>query len=173
MLASIIAQAEIKKQAETKNFSQYTSLENKDCIKQQLNAEEIEYLCPSFSDLDVSIVEYDSVVLFVTRQGKRFYLGIETPKADLGNKIEWRFNKRRKKYQDEVKLVTLIVRGGDSQTLKQSSDSFLYVVKVTPKDICLVAKVPPIVNQNKEARKIADQSSDLKCMFDQSIEGDY
>jgi hypothetical protein len=148
--------------------SSYTSITAQDCTLQDSNPV-LEYAsqnCKSFSDeIDVKVIEEEARQTVEFSRGSQDYplnlqpLGF----SKLGPKIEWRYKKGRPN-----NIVGMIVRLNVSEQAGGIGKvtSYLIVSKVTPSEICVIGKIPPLSGgqQNKQARLIAERSAQMPCL---------
>lgn len=152
----------------TRFQSSYTSIAAQDCTLQDSNPV-IHYAsqnCPSFSDeIDIKVIEDDArQTIEFSRGSQEYALNLQALGfSQLGPKIEWRYQKGQPN-----NITSIIVRLNVSEKAGQVGKvtSYLIVSKVTPTEICIVGKIPPLPNaqQNKQARLMADRSAPMPCI---------
>ena len=149
--------------SDAKYFSRYTGLQSEDCIGAQEHSESYHDHCPAFYGYEILLHVYAPTVLEIIPPGQRPSFSVAVRESTLGKVLEWRYEKKRKKFHDTIKLNAFIFRGipDDSQI---NSKTLLYVVKISADKICLIAKIPPQKNQNNKAHKIADNPLEYPCL---------
>jgi len=122
-------------------------------------------ICPRFKGIGINVVKDDvQQHIVLTRDNQQYPLifNEKTTKnsthTTLGPTVEWRLNRSR---TDSV--VGLIMRVY-IHTGANKKRSFLVVSKVTPQTICVVGNIPPQRNQNKQARRMVDNSANMPCI---------
>ncbi len=148
--------------------SQYTELWAKDCKTISEAEESIEKICPAILGYQLILAEGDlrQSVTIVDPKGKRhplkYYQTISGAFTFLGPKAEWRLKKVHGSLQPQALIVRVNARESVDQPDKVTS--YLAVAKITPQEICVVGKISPQKQQNELARKLADTSSQKKCL---------
>jgi hypothetical protein len=155
-------------QAQT-NTSAYTDLDRKFCRTLLLrDAELIEYegRCSGLGGYKLLVTQEDTShdLSVVTPKGEKNSLNLWNPasqaSSSLGPKAEWRLKTEAGKSTP----VALIVRYNFAETNSPNKKaSFLVVVKITPKEICVTDKINSGSNANEEARRSADMSATQPC----------
>ncbi len=144
----------------------YTSLEAGKCktLKVDTESESSTQECPGLARYKVFVDEGDlrQNIRIKTPDGKEYSLDLWTVVgsgfSSLGPKAEWRLQKNQ--------AVALIVRYNLSENPEDSSKitSYLVVIKITPKIICVTDKILPSANANFAAQKAADAALEKACL---------
>ena len=149
-----------------KYISSYTSIDENDCVT--LDSDDLGSIqeCESFGDIGVRVVEGDirqSIIL--TRKNREYILNFQSTTSigfsTLGNKIEWRYENRKPK---NIKGMIIRLEVNEDPEDLDKITSYLVVSKITPKDICIVGKILPQVNQNELARAMLGSKEELPCL---------
>jgi len=158
-------------QAQTK--SAYTNLDAKFCKTLKSTAEEAgSYVgrCPGTSGYTLLVEEGDlrQNITVVTPQKSKHSLDLWTVVSpafsSLGPKAEWRLTTQNRK----TTPTALIVRynASEDSSKPEKTTSYLAVIKITPKEICVTDKVSPGPKANEDARRLADESATKPCLKD-------
>ncbi len=146
--------------------SAYTSIESKDCTTLSNTNLGASFSCEAYGNMKVEVLEEDlrqSITLI--RDKKRYPLelwrSVSPAFSFLGNKIEWRFRKKEK-YKPFAMITRYNVSVGE---YLEQTNSYLAVVKITNKNMCVVGKVKPQRKQNILAREMADKAESLNCVL--------
>jgi hypothetical protein len=152
--------------ANAANFdSAYTSIQSKHCQLLESDRMGSAQSCASFGNIKVQVIEGDlrqSITLI--RQGKYypldFWRTVSPAFSSLGSLIEWRYQKGQRDTPNGIITRLNVSIGEDAEVTK----SYLVVVKITAKAICVVGKISPRAKQNQMARKMVEVSSDMACL---------
>lgn len=115
------------------------------------------------------LVEDDDLrqsVTVLTPRGERHPLNywqvITTAFSSVGDKAEWRLERKRGK----ARPIALIVRvyASENPDSPDEKTSYLAVAKITAGEICVTEKVKGGATANEEARRAADASADKPCL---------
>lgn len=153
-------------QAADEYVSHYTSLKHKDCINLDDGHEYSVEQCPAFDAYEVRLIFADlRQSLTLAKNGQEypldFYTTVSGGFSTMGDVLEWRFQKTDK----APKLRALITRFSvEDQPDSDKATSYLVVAKVTPDEVCVVGKIPPVKKQNEKARIMADKADTLSCI---------
>jgi len=146
--------------------STYTSIKENQCHTISTDGLGSTQECNSFANINVQVIDSDlrqSITLL--REGDlyplNFFIKVSSRWSLLGDKIEWRYKK-----SDTGHPIALIVRFNVSEDLNNPDKmtSYLVVSKITPDNICVVGKIPPLTNQNQLARNMAEIAQDMDCL---------
>lgn len=105
-------------------------------------------------------------VTVITPDGKRhplhFWQVVTTAFSTVGEKAEWRVERRGQKTQP----VALIVRvyANENPEAPDERTSYLAVAKITAEKVCVTGKIKGGATANEEARRAADASADKPCL---------
>lgn len=165
LLASSHAHAQTK--------SVYTNLDAKFCKTLKSSAEEAgSYVgrCPGTSGYALLVEEGDlrQNITVVTPQKTKHSLdlwSVVSPAfSSLGPKAEWRVTTQKR----QAIPTALIVRynASEDSSKPEKTTSYLAIIKITPKEICVTDKVSPGPKANEDARRLADESATKPCLKD-------
>jgi hypothetical protein len=154
------------------NESHYTSIKESECTTIEATDMGSVQRCQQFQTIDVQAVEQDlRQSLTLVRDGKRypleFWKTVSSAPSVLGAVVEWR-SPSGKPYR----LIGMITRLNVSEDIEDLSatTSYLVVSKVTDEEICVVGKIPPTVEQNRQARLLVDSAVALPCVEPQNAD---
>jgi hypothetical protein len=151
------------------NTTAYTDLGRKFCRTLLLrDAELIEYQgsCPGHGGYKLLVIQEDTShdLTVVTPKGTKHPLNLWDPDSQassgLGPKAEWRLKTEGRTSTP----VALIVRYNTEETQTFRKRSFLVIVKITAKEICVTEKIDSGPNANEQARRSADLSPTQPCL---------
>lgn len=152
------------------NSSAYTELGRKFCKTLLLrDAELVEYKgrCPGLGGYQLLVNQEDSSfdLAVLTPTGTETSLNLWDPvrhtSSSLGPKAEWRLKTEAGKSTPIGLIVRYNFEEKESPTRKAS---FLIVIKLTEKEICVTDKINQGPNANEEARRRADLSANKACL---------
>jgi len=144
--------------------SLYTGLITKDCKASGLAVEDgYSGVCPGVAGYTLELIEGDlrQTVNVISPDKKKHELelwsNVSTGFSSMGEKAEWRMKGKVP--------VALIVRYNASESPEDASKitSYLVVVKISKRDVCIVDILKPSKTQNVDARKLADTPSKRIC----------
>ena len=150
--------------------SAYTSIKFEECST--LSSDEMggSFKCQNYHDINVEISEGDlrqSITLI--RNKKRYPLelwsSVSPAFSSLGDKIEWRFDKKNK--QRPIAMINRFTTETGERSEKKTS--YLVVSKITDNEICVVGKILPQKNQNILARKMANKAKKMPCLLKKKV----
>lgn len=144
----------------------YTSLEPNKCKTLEIDtqSESSTQQCSGFAGYRVFVDEGDlrQNIRIKTPEGKEHSLElwsvVGSGFSSLGPRLEWRLK--------SGKPFALILRFNLSENPEDASKltSYLVVVKVTDKAICVTQKIPPSANANLLAQKAAETATAQACL---------
>ncbi len=146
--------------------STYTSIDEKDCTT--LDSDDLGSIqeCEPFGDIRVKVLDGDirkSITL--TRQNREYILDFQsvlsTGFSTLGSQIEWRYERGK---EERVKGIIVRLDVNDDPENLDKVSSYLVVSKITPKNICVVGKIPLQSKRNELARAMLDSKEELPCL---------
>jgi len=157
-------------EAQTPNLkphSLYTTLSEHGCklISVQEEGANSAQRCPGAGGFSVLVLDSDSrqSVTLVSRDGRkyplRFWDVITHSFSSLGPKAEWRVSGAP---QRTIGLIIRVNANEDPDTAAVTS--YLAVAKITPSEVCVVAKIHPSANANTKAREAADKAASAPCL---------
>ena len=145
--------------------SSYSSIESRHCRLLESHRMGSTQSCPSFRGIKVNVIEGDlRQTINLIRKDKEYPLNlwskISPAFSFLGTKIEWRHTKGKPR---DIKGI--IVRFNASEDFDNSAKttSYLAVVKINAKTMCVVGKIAPQAKQNQKARNMLDRSHNMPC----------
>ncbi len=145
----------------------YTDLTDKSCKTTDKNDEEewMTAVCPGVGGFKLEVFEGDlrSSVNVIAPSGKKTELEFQKVSgafSTLGDKAEWRVEKKDGKDVPTALIVRFNASKGDDET---KQDSFLIVSKISADKSCITDVVKPIANANEEARKLAATAATKPC----------
>lgn len=150
-----------------KTDSLYTSLSERDCklISVEEEGANSAQLCPGANGFSVLILDSDSrqSVTLVSADGRkyplRFWDVITHSFSSLGPKAEWRV---RGAPGHPIALIVRVNANEDPYTATVTS--YLAVAKITPSEVCVVARIHPSADANTKARRAADEATYAPCL---------
>jgi hypothetical protein len=105
-------------------------------------------------------------ITVVTPDGRRhpldYWQVITTAFSTVGDKAEWRVEREGAKARP-IALIVRVYANEDPDSIERRT-SYLAVAKITPKKICVTAKVKGGATANEEARRAADSSAEKSCL---------
>lgn len=150
--------------------SEYSSTREKDCVYRDSNEVQGGSVgdCPGVGDFTIRITASDEkeAMALIDKNKKEFPLNFQetiTQAFDsIGYQIEWRVEKTG----NNIIPRALIVPVTAFENLEKPEEPTLYmaVAKITPVEICVVAKISPQANQTEKAREVADKSDTMPCL---------
>jgi hypothetical protein len=156
--------------AQTKLESVYSDISSSKCRTIEVDKEtgSSTQSCPGISGYKLLVLDDDNrqSITLVTPDNKNhpldFWEVVTHAFSSLGNRAEWRVTRSKGK----LSPVALIVRVNASEDSANPSrlTSYLAVVKVTPKEICVTHKIPPGPKSNEAARDAADTAQTAACL---------
>lgn len=153
------------------NFATYTSLDERKCKKlrsSDAEAGDYEGECRGYGRYKLIVTEGDlrQNLTVVTPQGEKHSLElwdvISGGFSSLGPKAEWRLARPTPKLVPAALIVRYNVSEDPERTEKITS--YLVVIKITDKEICVTDKILPGPNANADARHAADNSATKPCL---------
>lgn len=152
--------------AASQNKSVYTNLTEKTCRTIEADAEGAGWyrgLCAGAGGYRLELLEGDlrqSINVVAPDRKKHeleLWTNVSSAFSSLGEKAEWRVRNGRP--------YALIVRFNASTSAEnpQQIVSYLVVVKISARTVCLTDIVKPAKDQNAAARRLADESTDKPC----------
>ncbi len=157
-------------QAQAKLESVYNDLSSSKCRTIEVDKEtgSSTQSCPGIAGYKLLVLDDDArqSITVVAPGGENHPLDfwqVVTPAfSSVGNKAEWRVAKSNRR----VSAVALIVRVNASEHPEHPNrlTSYLAVVKVTQKKICVTRIIPAGARANENARRAADNSQTAACL---------
>jgi hypothetical protein len=148
----------------------YTDLTEKSCKTTKKNeAEEwMTQICDGVGGYKLEVFEGDlrSSINVIAPGGKKSELDFQQVSgafSTLGEKAEWRVEKKDGKDVPTALIVRFNASKGDDDT---KQDSFLIVSKIAADKSCITDVVKPSANANEEARKLAENAATKPCKTD-------
>ena len=127
-------------------------------------------LCPGVAGYKLHVLDDDArqSVTVVTPEGVWHPLDlwhtVSNSFSSVGQKAEWRV--RRVGKRDEPFALIVRFNANEQPERPERITSYLAVVKVTPRAICVTDKIPPGPEANLLARRAADASAGKECLSD-------
>lgn len=146
--------------------SSYTSIKSKNCKVLRSHHMGGTLSCKGFSNIKVQLEEDDlRQSLTLIRKGKRyplnFWSNVTNEFSQLGSVIEWRYKKGRRGKRGKLKgIITRL----NAEHSNNQTTSYLVVVKITSKQMCVVGKIRPQAKQNQKARRMLERSYKMRCL---------
>ncbi|HTS24805.1 MAG TPA: hypothetical protein VMH81_02965 [Bryobacteraceae bacterium] len=168
--ALVLTAAAAAIQAQTPNpkpDSIYTSLSEHDCklLSVQEEGANSAQRCPGTGGFSVLVLDSDSrqSITLVSADGRkhplRFWDVITHSFSSLGPKAEWRVSGA------PPRPIALIVRVNANEDADSAAvTSYLAVAKITPSEVCVVARIRPSADANTKAREAADKAAGATCL---------
>jgi len=149
------------------NISSYTSIDEHDCVT--LDSDNMGSIqeCEAFSGIGVKVIEGDiRQTIVLTRNEREYELDLSSSVvssafSSLGLKIEWRHELSSSK---NLKGIIVGFKASEDYENLENVSSYFVVSKITPKEICVVARILPQKNQDQIAREILDRKEPLPCL---------
>ena len=132
--------------------------------------------CKGFANIEVQVVDDDLRMSLTLHRDKReyplYFSQTITPFfSSLGDTLEWRYEKG--KPHTPLAMIARVNADMEVETDKDIPKfkqlSYLAVSKITKKDVCVIAKIPPQKNQNILAREMADKAQKIPCLLKYKI----
>jgi hypothetical protein len=150
--------------------SVYTSLKTEKCKTIESSSDEggsYRGVCAGTGGYKLEVLEGDirQTINVIAPGGKKHELNlwsvVSSGFSSLGDNAEWRIVKKSGK----TSPTALIVRFNVSDNPEDSSKitSYLVIIKITAKEICVTDIVKPTAGSNQKARELADNSATRSC----------
>jgi hypothetical protein len=145
--------------------SSYSSIESRHCKLLESDSMGNLQACPSFRGIKVNVIEGDlRQTINLIRRNKVYPLNlwskISPAFSFLGTKIEWRHSKGKPR---DIKGIIVRFNASEDMSDAAKTTSYLAVVKINAKTICVVGKIAPQAKQNQKARNMLDRSLNMPC----------
>jgi hypothetical protein len=148
--------------------SVYTSLAEAECrlVERDEETGATSSRCPGTAGHALLVHDFDArmTVDVVTPDGRTHrlrYSGVITSAfSSLGPRAEWRMRNGA-----PIALIVRVNAFEDPETPDRAT-SYLAVAKITAREVCVTARIPPTGNANAAARQAADRSASQHCMRD-------
>lgn len=153
-------------------FSMYTDLSGTACslLKEDQETGSSVHKCPGVGGYELLVADDDArmSVTVVTPESQEYPLNywdvITHSFSSLGKKAEWRVISESGTIQP-IALIVRVVASDQSDLLAPKQKPYLAVAKITPKQICVTAKIDPVKHANEQARRVADQALNQACLM--------